>query len=306
MTAISIVCPVFNEAAAIDKFVSEMTLVMSAMNIEYELLFINDGSTDETLSVLVKCQEKTPQIKIIEFSRNFGKEAALTAGLDHARGNAVIPIDVDLQDPPELIPKMVEQWQQGYEVVLAKRVDRSQDTVSKRTSASWFYKFHNKIAHTPIPENVGDFRLLDRKVVEAIKQLPEKQRFMKGLFAWVGFKTTEVSYERQQRVAGKTTFNTWQLWNLAIEGITGFSTLPLRVWSYIGAIISGLAFIYGSLIVLRTTLWGVDLPGYASLLTVTLFLGGIQLIGLGILGEYIGRIYLETKSRPLYIIKQEY
>lgn len=306
MIMISIVCPVFNEAAVIDTFIDAITNVMASLDDDYELLFINDGSTDETLSLLIERQKKTCTIKIIDFSRNFGKEAALTAGLDHARGDAVIPIDVDLQDPPELIPQMVELWRGGYEVVLPKRVDRSQDTVTKRASANWFYKFHNKIAHTPIPENVGDFRLLDRKVVNAIKQLPEKQRFMKGLFAWVGFKTTEVSYERQQRIAGETTFSTWKLWNLAIEGITGFSTLPLRVWSYIGAIISTLAFIYGSLIVLRTIIYGIDLPGYASLLTVTLFLGGIQLIGLGILGEYIGRIYLETKSRPLYIVKQEY
>ena len=305
---ISIVCPVFNEGNVVQQVLSVLISTLVKLNHEAEIIFINDGSTDDTLANLLTLKTDNPEIsiRIIDLSRNFGKEAALSAGIDHASGQAVIPIDADLQDPPELIIEMVAKWQEGFDVVLAKRIDRASDTVSKRTTASWFYKLHNQIAHTQIPENVGDFRLMDRKVVNALKQLPEKQRFMKGLFAWVGFNTVEVEYVREERAAGATNFSHWRLWNLAIEGITGFSTVPLRIWSYIGFVISLLSFLYGSLIVVRTLILGIDVPGYASLLTVVLFLGGIQLIGIGVIGEYIGRIYLETKSRPIYIIKKDY
>ena len=305
---ISLVCPVFNEESVVQQFLTGVSKVLSAIDDDSEIVFVNDGSTDDTFFQFQNSKEIYPgiTIKVIDLSRNFGKEAALSAGIDFASGDAVIPIDVDLQDPPELIHDMIKRWKQGYDVVLAKRTDRSSDTLSKRTTASWFYKLHNKIAHTPIPENVGDFRLMDRKVVEVLKQLPEKQRFMKGLFAWVGFKTTELEYTRQERTAGETSFNSWRLWNLAIEGITGFSTVPLRVWSYLGVVISLLSFLYGSFIIIKTLILGIDVPGYASILTVVLFLGGVQLIGLGVLGEYIGRIYLETKSRPLYIVRKEY
>lgn len=305
---ISLVCPVYNEAIVVGQFFSEVSSLFSNLGQEYEIIFVNDGSTDNTLATILQLKENNPDttIRLIDFSRNFGKEAALSAGLEYAAGEAVIPIDVDLQDPPEVMIQMIEKWKEGYDVVLAKRENRSSDTLSKRATANWFYEFHNKIAHTPIPPNVGDYRLMDRKVVDAINQLPEKQRFMKGLFAWVGFNSTEVCYTRAERSAGETKFNGWRLWNLAIEGITGFSTMPLRIWSYVGLFISFLSFMYLTFIIFFATLHGIDVPGYASLLTVILFIGGIQLIGMGILGEYIGRIYLETKSRPLYIINKEY
>ena len=305
---ISLVCPVFNEAPAIEGFLAALSAVLKNLDDKSEIIFVNDGSKDATLERILILREQYPEtlIRVIDLSRNFGKEAALSAGIDQALGAAVIPIDVDLQDPPELIVEMLEKWKQGFDVVLAKRIDRWADTISKRTAAGWFYKLHNKISNTKIPDNVGDYRLMDRRVIDALKDLPERQRFMKGLFAWVGFNATEVEFVRPERSTGKTRFSGWRLWNFAIEGITGFSTVPLRIWTYIGMVISLLSFLYGSFIIIRTLILGIDVPGYASLLTVVLFLGGVQLTGLGVLGEYIGRIYLETKSRPLYIIKDEY
>ena len=211
-----------------------------------------------------------------------------------------------MQDPPELIKELVAKWREGYDVVLAKRADRTSDSFAKRVSADLFYKLNGKISNVDIPNNVGDFRLMSKRVVEALKQLPENQRFMKGLFAWVGFKTTVIEYVREKREAGQSSFNGWKLWNFALDGITSFSTLPLRIWLYIGALVSFLSFLYGSFIILKTLIFGVDLPGYASLAVIMLFLGGIQLIGIGILGEYIGRIYSESKRRPSYIIEGEY
>ncbi len=211
-----------------------------------------------------------------------------------------------MQDPPELIKDLVAKWREGYDVVLAKRADRTSDSFAKRVSADLFYKLNGKISNVDIPNNVGDFRLMSKRVVEALKQLPENQRFMKGLFAWVGFKTTVIEYVREKREAGQSSFNGWKLWNFALDGITSFSTLPLRIWLYIGALVSFLSFLYGSFIILKTLIFGVDLPGYASLAVIMLFLGGIQLIGIGILGEYIGRIYSESKQRPSYIIEGEY
>ena len=276
------------------------------INEPYEIVFINDGSRDNTLNVLLNAKQNFKNIRIINFSRNFGKEAALTAGLDKARGEAAIPIDVDLQDPPELIKELVARWHEGCDVVLAKRADRTSDSFAKRVSADLFYKLNGKISNVDIPNNVGDFRLMSKRVVEALKQLPENQRFMKGLFAWVGFKTTVIEYVREKREAGQSSFNGWKLWNFALDGITSFSTLPLRIWLYIGALVSFLSFLYGSFIILKTLIFGIDLPGYASLAVIMLFLGGIQLIGIGILGEYIGRIYSESKRRPSYIIEGEY
>jgi glycosyltransferase involved in cell wall biosynthesis len=246
-------------------------------------------------------------VRVIDLSRNFGKEAALTAGLDAARGDAVIPIDVDLQDNPALITKLVEEWKRGFEVVLAKRADRRTDSFAKRLTAFLFYRLHNSISSEPVlPENVGDFRLMDRKVVEAIKQLPERRRFMKGIFAWVGFRSTTVEYVRDSRFVGKSRFTGWKLWNFALEGITSFSTAPLRIWTYLGLAVASLAFVYAGFIIMRTVIHGIDVPGYASLLAVTLFLGGIQLIGLGVLGEYLGRVYSEAKQRPIYIVRESY
>jgi glycosyltransferase involved in cell wall biosynthesis len=246
------------------------------------------------------------RFKVIEFSRNFGKEAALTAGIDAARGEAVIPIDADLQDPPGLIGQMVAAWLQGAEVVLARRTDRSSDGLMKRKTAAWFYRLHNRMSNTQIPENVGDFRLMDRVVVNALKQLPERQRFMKGLFAWVGFRTVTVDYARAPRLAGKTKFSGFALWNFALEGFTSFSTVPLKIWTYLGALGAMGTFFYALFIILYTLLHGTRVPGYASLLVAVLFFGSVQLMSIGLLGEYIGRIYLETKQRPSYLIRKVY
>ena len=303
---ISIIAPCYNEEETIEPFLRRIEEILTQINEPYEIVFINDGSRDNTLNVLLNAKQNFKNIRIINFSRNFGKEAALTAGLDKARGEAAIPIDVDLQDPPELIKELVARWREGYDVVLAKRAERTSDSFAKRVSADLFYKLNGKISNVDIPNNVGDFRLMSKRVVEALKQLPENQRFMKGLFAWVGFKTVAIEYVREKREAGQSSFNGWKLWNFALDGITSFSTLPLRIWLYIGALVSFLSFLYGSFIILKTLIFGVDLPGYASLAVIMLFLGGIQLIGIGILGEYIGRIYSESKRRPSYIIEGEY
>jgi polyisoprenyl-phosphate glycosyltransferase len=303
---ISIVCPFYNEERGVGGFFSRLIPVMDRLAERYELICINDGSRDGTLEALLTMRALYPHVRVIDLSRNFGKEAALTAGIDAARGDAVIPIDADLQDSPDLIARLVQEWKRGFEVVLAKRADRRADSFAKRLTALLFYKVHNAISDPAIPENVGDFRLMDRKVVDAIKQLPERRRFMKGIFAWVGFRSITIEYVRDLRFAGKSRFSGWKLWNFAIEGVTSFSTAPLRIWSYLGLAVASLAFVYAGFIVMRTVLHGIDAPGYASLLAVTLFLGGIQLIGLGVLGEYLGRVYSEAKQRPIYIVRDSY
>lgn len=304
---ISIIAPFFNESEGIAYFYDALCSVFNmASAIDFEVICIDDGSRDDTLKKLISVAEKDPRFHVIELSRNFGKEAALTAGIDVATGNAIIPMDADLQDPPELIPEMIKEWLQGAEVVLARRVDRSSDSFLKRKTAEIFYKFHNRLSSIQIPENVGDFRLMDRIAVEALKQLPEQQRFMKGLFAWVGYKTVTLDYVRKHRVAGTTKFSGWKLWNFALEGITGFSTTPLKFWSYIGGVGALTTFIYAAFIILRTLIHGIDIPGYASLLVAVLFFGSLQLISVGMLGEYIGRIYMETKKRPIYLIRKHY
>ncbi|MFT5661982.1 MAG: glycosyltransferase involved in cell wall biosynthesis [Sulfurimonas sp.] len=303
---ISIVCPCYNEEEVIEHFLKSITPILTKSEKSYEIIFIDDGSKDNTLNVLLEAKQNHENIRVIKLSRNFGKEKALTAGIDLSLGETVVPIDVDLQDPPELILDFIKKYEEGYDVVLAKRVDRTTDTYAKKFSAEAFYKFHNKISDISIPNNVGDYRLMSRKVVEQIKKLPESQRFMKGIFAWVGFQTVTVEYKREARVAGETSFNGWKLWNFALDGITSFSTVPLRIWLYVGVILASLSFVYGSIIIIKTLIFGIDSPGYASLLTTVLFLGGVQLMGIGILGEYIGRIYTETKNRPIYIIENEY
>jgi glycosyltransferase involved in cell wall biosynthesis len=303
---ISIVVPVYNEKDTVAEFMRQTTSALAAQGALVEYLFINDGSTDTTESKIKELKLEYPEIKLLNLSRKFGKEAALTAGLDNAGGDVVIPIDCDLQDPPELINDMIERYQQGYDVVLAKRVDRSSDSFLKRLTASWFYQLIGRISHVPIPDNVGDFRLMSKRVVTALRELKETQRFMKGLFSWPGFKTTTIDYVRQDRTVGETSFNSWGLWKLALEGITSFSTAPLIMWIYIGVTVSLISCVYGSFIVFKTLFLGIDVPGYASLLVIVLFMGGIQLIGLGVLGEYIGRIYMEVKKRPIYIIESEF
>lgn len=304
---VSVVVPFYNEEAGIALFYSALCLAMEPVqSVDFEVICIDDGSSDSTLDLLVALARKDSRFKVIELSRNFGKEAALTAGLDAASGDAAIPIDADLQDPPELIERMVSLWMQGYEVVLAKRVDRSSDGFLKRKTAEMFYRIHNRFSAVKIPENVGDFRLMDRVVLDALARLPEQQRFMKGLFAWVGFKTTVIEYARQVRSAGNSKFSGWKLWNFALEGITSFSTSPLKFWSYLGGAGALVSLAYALFIVVRTLVFGIDLPGYASLLVAIIFFGSVQLISVGMLGEYIGRIYMESKRRPLYIVRQRH
>lgn len=300
---ISLVVPVFNEEDTIPIFYKTVRECKELKPYEVEIVFINDGSKDATESIINALAVSDPLVMPLSFTRNFGKEPALFAGLDHATGNAVIPIDVDLQDPIHVIPKLIEKWKSGADMVLAKRSDRTSDGHMKRKTAEWFYKLHNKISIPKIEENVGDFRLMSRDVVENIKQMPERNLFMKGVLSWVGGKTDVIEYVRAERVAGDSKFNGWKLWNLAIEGITSFSTFPLRMWSYIGLIVAGLAFIYGAWMIIDTLAFGNPVHGYPSLLVSILFLGGVQLIGIGVLGEYIGRIYIETKKRPKYLLK---
>ncbi|EOC1092091.1 glycosyltransferase family 2 protein [Cronobacter sakazakii] len=300
---ISLVVPVFNEEDTIPIFYKTVREYEPLKSFEVEIVFINDGSKDATESIINALAVSDPLVVPLSFTRNFGKEPALFAGLDHATGDAVIPIDVDLQDPIEVIPQLIERWRAGADVVLAKRTDRSTDGRLKRKSAEMFYKLHNKISNPQIEENVGDFRLMSREVVENIKQLPERNLFMKGVLSWVGGKTDVVEYIRAERVAGNTKFNGWKLWNLALEGITSFSTFPLRVWTYIGLFVSAMSFLYGGWMILDTLIFGNPVKGYPSVIVSVLFLGGVQLIGIGIMGEYVGRIYIETKKRPKYIIK---
>ena len=301
---ISLVVPFYNEEQGIAGFEAGLRPALAALpDCDFEIVCVDDGSTDGTLEKLEAVAARDPRYVVIGLSRNFGKEAALTAGIDYAAGDAVIPMDADLQDPPELIAELVAQWRDGAEVVLARRADRSSDTYLKRSVSGLFYKIYNRLSDIELPENVGDFRLMDRVAVDALKQLPERQRFMKGLFAWVGFKTRSIEYRRPPRASGQTKFTGLRLWNFALDGITSFSTLPLRVWTYLGAIGALVSFSYGAYILLRTLIRGVDVPGYASLLAATLFVGSLQLLSIGILGEYIGRIYLESKRRPKYIVR---
>ncbi|MBN7122912.1 glycosyltransferase [Erwinia billingiae] len=297
---ISLIVPVYNEEESIPIFYSAVRKEL--VDFEVEIVFINDGSIDGTRSIIDALALADLHVKPIHFSRNFGKEPALFAGLEHCSGDAVIPIDVDLQDPISVIPMLISKWQEGYETVLAKRADRSSDGRMKRKTAEWFYSMHNKISSQSIEPNVGDFRLMSKNVVDNIKALPERNLFMKGILSWVGGSVAVVEYKRVERVAGKSKFNGWKLWNLALEGLTSFSTVPLRIWSYLGLLVASLSFIYGIWMVIDKIVWGNSVPGYPSIIVSILFLGGIQLIGIGVLGEYIGRIYIETKNRPRYII----
>ncbi|WP_419735264.1 glycosyltransferase family 2 protein [Pseudomonas sp. COR18] len=300
---ISLVVPVYNEEQAIPVFYEAVRRELLAEPYEVEIVFVNDGSTDNTESVAQYLALRDNDTLLINFSRNFGKEPALFAGIEFASGDAVIPIDVDLQDPIEVIPRMIAQWQNGADVVLAKRRSRSTDSYLKRQSSTLFYRVMNRIAYSHIEENVGDFRLMDRKVIDVIKKLPEYQLFMKGVLSWAGFTTRVIEYDRAPRTHGKSKFNGWKLWNLALDGITSFSTLPLRLWTYIGGLISLGSLLYALYMVSDKLLFGNTVPGYPSLMTAILFLSGVQLIGLGILGEYIGRIYIEAKHRPRYVIR---
>jgi len=300
--SLSILVSLFNEEEALEAFHARTTKVLDAIDIDYEIIFVNDGSTDRSQNILEDLAARDARVKVIAFSRNFGKEAAMTAAIDFATGDAAVPIDADLQEPPELIASMVEMWRSGADVVVAKRSSRESDSAAKQVTARVFYAIFNKVSELNIPRDSGDFRLMDRKVLDVIRSLPEKERFMKGLYCWPGFRTETIEFERQQRELGQTKFNYWGLWNFALSGITSFSTFPIRVSAYVGFFISMVAFLYGFIIILKTLLFGVDAPGYASIMVVILFLGGIQLIFLGVLGEYVGRVYKEVKNRPVYVV----
>jgi glycosyltransferase involved in cell wall biosynthesis len=302
---ITVVVPMFNEADCVDLFFDRIEPVLDGLGGGYDIVCVDDGSNDDTVARLIAHRARNPAIKVLCLSRNFGKDIALSAGLDHAHGDAVVIIDADLQDPPELIPELHTRWLEGYDVAYAARASRSSDTLAKRTSASWFYRLYNHLTDIRIPNDAGDFRLLDRRVVEALRRLPERNRFMKGLYAWAGFRQIGVPYARQPRQAGATKWGYWKLWNFALDGITSFSSVPLRIWTYVGLMISVFAFTYAGYLILRTLIMGVDVPGYASLMVSVLLIGGLNLFTLGIIGEYLGRMYTEVKSRPLYLVRDQ-
>ena len=300
---VSLIVPCHNEAENLSALYGRVLAVMEQTGKPWEMVCINDGSKDDTLEQLLALNQKDPRIVVIDLSRNFGKEAALTAGLDHARGDCAIPLDADLQDPPELIPELLAKWHEGFDVVNAVRLSRDGESWLKRASAHAFYRIINRMSDVDIPEDTGDFRLLSRPVLEAIRMLPERRRFMKGLFAWVGFRTASVHYHREPRYAGKTKWNYWRLWNFAVEGITSFSQVPLQLAAHLGLIVSALAFLYAVYLVIGTIVYGNPVKGYPSMMATLLFLGGVQLIALGVIGEYLGRIYEETKGRPVYLVR---
>lgn len=305
MQKITILIPAYNEEDVLYILYERLKAVIDRLpQFEFELLFINDGSSDNTLGIIKYFRHSDPRVSYVDLSRNFGKEIAMMAGFDHATGDAVIVIDADLQDPPELIPEMIRYWQEGYEDVYAKRRTRDGETWLKKWTASIFYKILQKISNIPIQPNAGDFRLLDRRCIEALKQLRESQRYTKGIFSWIGFNKKEILFDREPRAAGKTKWNYFKLIDLAIEGITSFTTKPLRISALLGAIISLFAFIYLVWTIIKTLIYGDIVAGYPSLMSVILFLGGIQLISLGIIGEYLGRIFNETKKRPLYFVNE--
>lgn len=305
---LSLVVPVKDEEEAIPAFLARVVPLVEqfsdAAARSFEIVFVDDGSSDRTLEILRAAHAADPRVRAVSLSRNFGKEAALSAGLDIARGMAVIPMDVDMQDPPETIGPMLAKWRSGFDVVYGVRDNRMSDSLPKRLTADLYYRAHNWLSQDKIPEHAGDFRLLDRRVVEVIKAMPERNRFMKGLFAWAGFKSAAVLYHREERTVGTTKFNYWKLWTLAVDGITSASTVPLRVWSYVGGAVALFALGYAIFIVVRTLLSGIDVPGYASMMVAVLFLGGLQLFSLGVLGEYVGRILTEVKHRPLYVVRE--
>lgn len=302
---LSLIVPVMNEEDNIAPFLAAVFEVLTPAVPQLEILFVDDGSRDATLARLREIAAVDARVRYLAFSRNFGKEVAMTAGLEHARGDAVVPIDVDLQHPPEVILEFVRLWQeQGYDMVYGVRHDDNDETAAKKTTSGLFYRVFNRVAHTEIPPGAGDFRLLDRRVVEAIKQLPERNRFMKGLYAWAGFNSVGISYRQPQRTIGTSRFNYWKLWNFAIDGLVGFSTWPLRVWSYVGGLVALLAFLYMLIIVGKTLIFGASTPGYASVMSAVLFFGGMQLFSIGILGEYVSRLFMEAKQRPLYLLAE--
>ncbi len=300
---LSLVVPIHNESAGLDEFFARVLPVLENLGCACEIVCVDDGSSDGSLERLLELRQRVPNLKVLSLSRNFGKDVALSAGFEHVSGAAAVPIDADLQDPPELIAQMVAKWREGFDIVYATRARRDGESILRRVSARYFYRIFDRITDIPIPPDTGDFRLLDRRVVDILVRLPERTRFMKGLFAWVGFRQTALSFNRPERRAGKTKWTYWRLWNFALDAITSFSSVPLKVWSYVGVVVSILAFLYALFLAGLTIVRGVVVPGYASIMVAVLFLGGVQLITLGIIGEYLARIYNEVKGRPLYLVR---
>jgi len=301
--SLSIVVPAYNEEEVLPEFHRRLMAVLSSMSCQAEVVYVNDGSTDGTLAIVKDLRTQDPRVAIVNLSRNFGKEIALTAGLDHARGDAVVVIDADLQDPPELIPRLVEAWEEGADVAYARRNHREGESWIKKATAFAFYRVIQRVGRVKIPKDTGDFRLMNRRAVKALGTLREQHRFMKGLFAWVGFRQKAVPYDRDRRFAGETKWNYWRLWNFALEGVTSFTTAPLKVATYLGAFVAFWAFVYAFWVIYKTLVFGEPIRGYPSLMVVILFLGGVQLIALGLIGEYVGRMFDEAKQRPLYILE---
>jgi glycosyltransferase involved in cell wall biosynthesis len=301
---VSIVVPVYNEEAGLAAFWARLAPVLASLACRAEVVFIDDGSSDGTLAQLLSLRHLDPRVRIVSLSRNFGKEIALSAGLDHADGDAVVPIDADLQHPPEVIPELIAGWRDGSDIVIALRRDRATDSLLRRAASSLFHRVFARMTTVPVVRDAGDFRLMSRAVVDALRRLPERTRFMKGLYAWVGFRQTTVSYDIEPRLEGRSKWSLWRLWRLALDGITSFSSLPLKVWSVVGLAFALAALAYDGYLVARTIVRGIDVPGYASLMVMILFLGGLQLLSLGVIGEYLGRVYDEVKARPLYIVRQ--
>jgi glycosyltransferase involved in cell wall biosynthesis len=305
MKKISILIPAYNEEDSIESLYQRLgKLANDNKSYDFEFLFINDGSRDNTLEIIKDYAEKDERISYVNLSRNFGKEIAMMAGFDHVTGDATVVIDADLQDPPELIPQMIKFWEEGFDDVYAKRRSRSGESWFKKSSSRWFYKILQRTTNVPIQIDTGDFRLLDKRCIEALRQIRESQRYTKGMFSWIGYKKKEIIYDRDPRIAGVTKWNYIKLFNFAIDGITSFTTAPLRISSVFGFIVSLVAFVFIIVIVIKTTFYGDPVSGYPSTMAVILFLGGLQLLSLGIIGEYIGRIFNETKARPLYFIEE--
>jgi glycosyltransferase involved in cell wall biosynthesis len=303
---LSLVVPMFNEAANIDGLFARLTDVLDGFGVTWEIVCVDDGSRDDTVARTVEHHRRDPRIKVVELSRNFGKELALTAGLRHTSGDAVVMIDADLQHPPEAIGEMLAKWREGFEMVIAVRRDRDSESSFKRINAQAFYWLFSRVSEVTLPRGAGDFRLLDRKVVNVLNAMPEHTRFMKGLYAWVGFKQCDIPYDVAARAAGETKFNAFKLWKLALDGITSFTSVPLKVWTFMGFSAAAFALLYGFVFIIKTLVLGVDVPGYPSLIVAIMFFSGVQLISLGVIGEYLGRVFSEVKSRPLYVVRESY
>ena len=301
--SLSIIVPFYDEQEVLEEFHSRLTKVLDSLPITSEIVYVDDGSKDNSLELVSSFTSINSSISVIGLSRNFGKESAMSAGLEHCRGQAVILLDADLQDPPELIPQMIAKWREGYDVVNMQRSQRDGETWFKKFSAACFYKVMNVAAKIDVPENVGDFRLLSREVVDHINQLPERNRYMKGIFSWPGFRQATIQFKRDARFCGETKWNYLKLIGLAMDGITSFSIRPLRIATAVGGLVAVTAFVYGVFIVFKTMMFGEPITGYPSMMVVQLALGGIQLLSIGLMGEYIGRIFIETKNRPLYLIQ---